>query len=103
MEIKEPIHELVIELFGGLPGMNSWITKRTSSESTTDWAGTGQPATVRSLSDRTTASREVVGFPAESHFTTTGRPSRQKIVSPGLAAAQPPDELKRLPSLMSEQ
>ena len=105
MEIKEPIHELVIEVFRG----TSWhelldheadflgIDHRLGR----NWPAGDGPQPFRQddgFSAKLSAPRPRV--PLHHDRTTI---TAKELVSPGFAAAQPPDELKRLPSLMSEQ
>jgi hypothetical protein len=105
MEIKEPIHELVIELFRGTP-WHELLDHEADLFGIDHRLGRNWPA-----GDGPKPLGQDDGFPAKLSASGPRVPlhndrptiATKKFVSPGLAAAQPPDELKRLPSLMSEQ
>ena len=105
VEVEEPFHELVIEMLGG----NSWhalLDDESNLVSIDHRLGRNRPTRVGpeplrqddGLSSKLTTLGP--GVPLHNDRLTIGS---KDLVSPGLAAAQPPDELIRLSSLVCEQ
>jgi hypothetical protein len=105
VEVKEPFNELVIEMIGG----NSWhpfLDDESNLVSIDHRLGRNRPTRVGpeplgqddGLSSKLTTLGP--GVPLHNDRLTIGP---KNLVSPGLAAAQPPDELVRLSSLVYEQ
>ena len=103
--MQEPIHELVIEVFRGTP-WHELLDHETDLLGINHQLGRNLPA-----SNGPKPLGQDDGFSAQLSAPRPRVPlhndrptiAAKKLVSPGLAAGQPPDELKWLPSLTSEQ
>ncbi len=105
MEIKEPIHDLVIQLFRGT-SRHELLDHEADPLGIDNRLGRNWPA-----GNGPKSLRKNDGFPAKLPASGPGVPlhnnrptiAAKELVGARFATSQPPDELKRRPSLMSEQ